>query len=75
MGDLERNYREGRGAAAKGLKYFEVLLHLPCDTPWSRWAGELVATEDWVPHMPITPEGCEVYASQFTLGFTRWPSM
>merc|ERR1719427_1234055 len=31
-----------------------------------RWAGELVLTEDWIPHIPVTPEGSSVYASQFT---------
>ena len=36
-----------------------------------RWAGELVLTEDWIPHMPVTPEDSEVFASQFTLGNTR----
>ena len=35
------------------------------------WAGELVLTEDWIPHMPVTPEDSEVFASQFTLGNTR----
>ena len=36
-----------------------------------RWAGELVLTEDWIPHMPVTPDDSEVFASQFTLGNTR----
>ena len=36
-----------------------------------RWAGELVLTEDWIPHMPVTPEDSEVFASQFTLSNTR----
>ena len=75
MGNLERNNREGRRAAAKGFYYTEVLMHLHRDTPHPRWAGDLVATDEWVPHMPITPEDSEVYASQFTLGFTRCPSM
>ena len=28
-------------------------------------------TEDWIPHMPVTPEDSEVFASQFTLDNTR----
>ena len=40
-----------------------------------RWAGELVLTEDWIPHMPVTPEDSEVFASQFTLDNTRWENI
>jgi len=30
-----------------------------------------VLTEDWIPHIPVAPQGSSVYASQFTNGETR----
>jgi hypothetical protein len=38
---------------------------------YNRWAGQLVLTEDWIPHVPVTTPRSSVYASQFTTGATR----
>ena len=37
----------------------------------SRWAGELVLTPDWTPHIPVTSGASSVYTSQFVSGTTR----
>ena len=31
-----------------------------------RWAGPLVTSDDWVPHLLVSPASSAVYASQFT---------
>ena len=73
MGSLERDHGEGRGTAEEGCYYSQVIsTGGSIDTDCAeRWAGELVLTEDWIPHMPVTPEDSEVFASQFTLDNTR----
>ena len=52
------------------LRRAATILRSPSLATWSRWAGELVLTPDWTPHIPVTSGASSVYTSQFVSGTT-----
>ena len=73
MGCVEWYHREGWRTTKEGCHHSQVtFVEASLNLDFAlRWAGDLVLTEDWIPHMPVTPEDSEVFASQFTLDNTR----